>query len=251
MRPGSGTAPEAVSRIAFVVLAALSWTVPAKAQQAPEPTRISSVTMTATVVPGEEDVEVLLEYRLERTPGAAPEPVLLHVLRVGGTEILNILVETPGAPDQSRALTLSEQDGVRESATIDPAMLPGDALLLSYRVSGAVELQDGAGRIRLPLLVLDLPLVGTTRSTFQTAIEVPEEWRVSGTFPSGLAATTPGIWTADLQVVPAFVSISARPDGAWRPGLPWALDVATVLILLGVGFVGWRHLSGVVREARA
>jgi hypothetical protein len=207
--------------------------------------------MTAAVAPGEDDVEVLLEYRLERAPGTAPEPVQLHVLRVGGTEIRDILVETPGAPDESRALTLAEQDGVRESATIDLASLPGDAFLLSYRVSGAVDLQDGAGRVRLPLLVLDLPQVGTTRSTFQTAIEVPEEWRVAGTFPAGLRATTPGLWSADLQVVPAFVSIRARPDGAWRPGLPWALDVATVLILMGVGFVGWRHLSGVVREARA
>lgn len=250
MRRGGIRAVGAALACSLGVASAVSGSL-APSPQIIDSARIASVAMTAAVAPGQTGVEVRLEYRLDGDPGTLEGPVRIHALGIGDTEVGDLRLLVPGSSIEPRALTLTGGQGVVRSAVVDLAEMGGDVLVLSYRVSGALDLQDGAVRARLPLLILDLPQAGTTRSTFRAAISVPEWWRVAGTFPSGLRAATPGVWSGDLQVVPAFVSISARTDARWRPGLPWALDVATVLILVGVSFVGWRHLSGVVREARA
>jgi hypothetical protein len=214
--------------------------------------------MSARVEPDREDVEVRIEYRLRGGTDAPPEPVRVHLLGVGGVRVDGFQSEFPDAPGGP-----STGAGPR---TPHPLSAEGEALLgglvdvpggldqrlvLRYRVTGALQRDGEAARLRLPVLILDLPVRETTPSTFQTELTVPDGWAVSGAFPSGLAPEGGGAWSGALQVVPAFVSLRARTDGSWRPGLPWALDLVTLLVLAVVSFLGWRHLSGVVREARA
>lgn len=227
---------------------------PASGQEPSDSIRVATATLSATVLPDRDEVQVRLDYVLEGRPVGGDGAIRVHALGIGGTEIEEAHVETGGGPGEAggTSLELVPEQGVLGSAVLDLQAGIENGFALRYRVRNAVErVEEEHVRVRLPLLVLDLPQSGTTRSTFEATIEVPAEWRVSAAFPSGLAATAPGVWTGDLQVVPSFVSLRARTDGRWRPGLPWALDFATVLVLAGVGFVGWRHLSGVVREARA
>jgi hypothetical protein len=70
---------------------------------------------------------------------------------------------------------------------------------------------------------------------------------VAEAFPTGLRPTdTPDVWAVELAVVPAVLSLRARTDGRWRPGLPALLDVAAVLVVVAFSVVGLRHLRASV-----
>ncbi len=121
---------------------------------------------------------------------------------------------------------------------------------LSYRVDAAV-VEDGGGlRARIPVLT-GPPAAAGADGGFTARLRLPEGWIVSEGFPSGLRRDDDGAWSVGLQVTPSMVGFRGRSDGAWRPSVPLVIDLMTVLFLLGFSAVGWHHLSGVARRARA
>ena len=233
------------------ILVAWVTAAPLVAQDTPDTLRaVAAARMTAVVAPGQADVDVRLEYDIRQGADAPTDPVRIHALGVGDAEIEGFEIESPALPATGSG-SLRVEQGVLRAGTLE--LPPGGAggLVLRYRVRGAVAAAGPAVRVHLPLLVLDLPPAGTSPATFHATVQVPEAWSVAGTFPSGLAPGQAGTWSGSLQVVPAFVALRGRSDGRWRPGLDWALDLLTVLVLAGVGFVGWRPMRGVVREDRA
>lgn len=227
---------------------------PAVAQEgtgpAEPPLAVVSARLTAEIASDSDGVDVELEYRFNRALTAADGPLGIQAVGIGNSRVESFeLVRGIGEVDRRR-YALPVERGLLRATEIDLAAAGDGDALLRYRVTSAVRLDDGQVRVSVPLLVLDLAPAPPSTSTFRTALTVPEGWAVASTFPAGLTGQGP-VWSGELQVLPAFVAVRGRTDGRWRPGLPWALDLATVLILAAVSFVGWRHLSGVVREARA
>lgn len=135
--------------------------------------------------------------------------------------------------------------GSRRSATVT---LPASAgvgrrrLTLEYHVDFAVLDEGGALRARIPVLSVALPPATDSGDVFSAEVTVPENWAVTEAFPTGLREREPGVFAVALPVVPAVVSLRGRTDGAWRPGLPWVVNLLVAMILLGFGLAGWRYL---------
>lgn len=208
---------------------------------------VRSARLTAEVPARGADAEVRIEYTVA-LEGAAAGPLRLEVLRMGPASVERFRVETAGGAEDG-PFALSPERGNMRAATLPlSAPAPGSdeiALSLVYRVAGAVERSGPGVRLRLPVLVLDLPPEAGGARIFGASVRLPEEWSLSGGFPSGLATTSCGVWEVDLAAVPALVSLRGRSDGAWRPGLLEALDALAVMVILGFGLVGWRHLRAV------
>ncbi|MBW3535494.1 MAG: hypothetical protein KY453_09810 [Gemmatimonadetes bacterium] len=243
---------------------------PAEGQAAAGQASVRSARLFAVVAEGGTDVEVRVDYRVA-LEGPAPAGLRLEILGFGPASVERFGVETPGAagvrPPPSapggspRAATadagvpapgtlpLTTETGSMRTAVIPLAALApasGEASFsLVYRVAGAVERSGPRVRVRLPILVVDLPPEPGASRIFDASVRLPEAWAVSGGFPTGLARTAGGTWEVRLPVVPALVSLRGRSDGAWRPGMPEALDALAAIVLVGFGLVGWRHLRKV------
>jgi hypothetical protein len=217
-----------------MVLTGLAWSAAAVCAQ-----EVVSARLTAEVVEGSAAVEVRLAYELEGAPDGS---VRLEALGFGAATVETVEVE--GSPG---SVTLAEESGSMRAATVDA---PADGrLLLRYRVPAAVEIDGPVVRVRLPVVVVDLLPATAGGPVFEASLEIPPEWSVAGSFPTGLRPVEEAL-TGELAVVPSVVSVHGRTDGTWRPGLATTFDVLALLILFGFGVVGWRHLRGVVREAR-
>lgn len=217
-----------------VALAGFAWSAVSLGAQ-----EVVSARLTAEVVEGSAAVEVRIAYELD---GAPDGPVRLEALGFGAATAESVEVEGVAAP-----ITLAAESGSMRAATVDA---PADGrLLLRYRVPAAVEIDGPVVRVRLPVVVVDLPPATAGGPVFESSLEIPREWSVSESFPTGLRLVD-GALTGELAVVPSVVSVRGRTDGAWRPGLATTFDGLALLILVGFGVVGWRHLRGVVREAR-
>ena len=221
---------------------------------APAQATVRRARLVADLAGGGGDAQVRVEYRL--VPGGGPAaPARVEVLAFGPASVEGFLVDgAAGTPGEGAAapavpVPLATEAGSMRAGTL--ALPPADprsgevAVALVYRVAGAVE-RSGAGvRVRLPVLVLDLPPEPGGGPRFEASVRLPAGWSVSGGFPTGLAEGPDGAWEVRLPVVPSLVSLRGRSDGAWRPGLPEALDVLALAVLLAFGLVGWRHLRRV------
>lgn len=210
---------------------------------------VRAARLTAEVGADGTDADVRVEYVLSGTD-AAVESLPLEVLGVGPASVDSVRVEGAGrVAGPGGAIPLAPGSGSMRAATLPRSALAlaadGATVTLTYRVTGAVERSGAAVRIRLPVLVVDLPPEQGGGPVFHASVRIPEGWSVSGGFPSGLAGTAEGAWETDLAVVPALVSLRGRSDGAWRPGLPEVLDVLALVVIFGFGLVGWRHLRDV------
>ena len=153
-----------------------------------------------------------------------------------------------------RSVELWPTRGSHRAAALHPPFAAGDSLLrldVRYTVPAAVAHDGGSVRGRVPLLVGPASPATDAAGAFEATMVLPPEWTVSEGFPSGLERTEQGAWRVTLQTTPAMVGFRGRTDGVWRPGVPLAVDAVTLLLLLGFSLRGWRHLSGVAREARA
>ncbi len=117
-----------------------------------------------------------------------------------------------------------------------------------YTVPSAVYEQGDALRGHIPVLALDLVHAEARPGFFRAELSLESDWVVSEVFPTGLAPVGDVVgseqrYTVELPVVPATLSFRAHVDGRWHPGLPFVLDVLAAVIILGFGFVGWRHLQ--------
>lgn len=219
-----------------VALATLLLAVPGSSvdvSQDPPSATVVSARMRATVEPASGRADVHVVYRMS---GRRSAPIRVEALDFGPAVVRAV------------GISLDPESGHLRAGEL-PADPPGDSVVVTYTVEGAVEGHGGDVRLRLPVVVVDLPPHTADGPVFHARIEVPDDWRVTGAFPTGLARTDAGAWEVDLAVVPSLVSLRARTDGAWRPGLPVVLDVLAVVVLLGFGVVGARHLRSVVRRA--
>jgi hypothetical protein len=97
--------------------------------------------------------------------------------------------------------------------------------------------------VHVPVLNVALPPEAASPGLFHAELRLPSGWRVAEGFPTGLrAAEAADVWTVELAVVPAVVSLRARTDGRWRPALKDLLDVAALVLVAGFSLMGWRHL---------
>lgn len=205
--------------------------------------------LTADVSAVGTDAEVRIEYTV--APGGQDADALrVELLGFGPAAVDSVRVEADG-----RAIRLAPETGSMRADTFAlPPARPDEeevGVSLTYRVAGAVERSGHDVRVRVPVLVLDLPPAPGGGPVFHGSVRLPDTWSVSGAFPTGLAETEKGRWEVDLSVVPALVSLRGRSDGAWRPGLPQALDALALVLLLGFGLVGWRHLREMAGSGRS
>lgn len=139
---------------------------------------------------------------------------------------------------------------------------------VSYTVEAAVSGDGTARRVRVPMISGPVRASGEedegpAGSGFTAMVRVPNGWRVTESFPTGLSrgggvrddgtgnAEGEGVRRVQLPVTPAMIAFRARTDGRWRPGVPFVIDALTVILLLGFAAFGWRHLQGVVSGRRA
>jgi hypothetical protein len=160
--------------------------------------------------------------------------------------------------------------GRRFMATVGPPFLREGApyIGLTYTVEGAVTGDGTARHVRVPMISGPVRASGEedegpAGSGFNAMVGVPNGWRVTESFPTGLSrggsvrddgtgnAEGAGVHRVELPVTPAMVAFRASTDGRWHPGFPLVIDVLTVVLLLGFAAFGWRHLQGVVSGRRA
>ena len=120
-------------------------------------------------------------------------------------------------------------------------------VLAEYTIPLPVSQDGGKMRGHIPILSLDRPPGEARPGLFLGVVTLPAGWTVSEAFPTGLrGAVAPAegglTLSVELPVVPATLSFRAHTGGGWRPGLPFVLDVLAALIILGFGYVGWRHI---------
>lgn len=114
----------------------------------------------------------------------------------------------------------------------------------TYVVNNASITRGESVLAHIPVLTVALPPPRDAGNVFHAEVRVPSSWSVSEGFPAGLRPDDAGRYTVDLPVAPSVISVRARTDGAWRPGVPLLLDVAAGLILLAFLFIAWQRLDG-------
>lgn len=210
---------------------------------------VRSARLVADLAADDGGAEVVVEYALGLPSSAALRFELLAFGRATATKFW-LGEERTGTP----VALEGEGDAIRATELVLNLAGPADSLVLvaRYRVEEAVEREGEAVRVHVPVLTVAAPpdVPGASGSSgeggiFQAELLIPEGWRVSEGFPSGLRPEGDGRWSVDLAVVPSVVSLRGRSDGSWRPGLPLALDAAATAVLLLFGVLGWRQLQGV------
>lgn len=218
--------------------------------EADAPSVVRSARLVVEVPPEGMDVEVRIDYTVLAGEERAG-PLRLEVLGFGPTSVETVRVEPLRMEADAGAVRLIPESGSMRAGELRlPTVASGaDAVAFSfvYRVAGAVERSGADVRVRVPVVVLDLPPEQGGSPVFHASVRLPEEWSVSGGFPTGLAPTPEGPWEVNLRVVPALVSLRGRSDGTRRLGLPETLDALALIIILGFGLVGWRHLRAAAR----
>jgi hypothetical protein len=144
----------------------------------------------------------------------------------------------------SRAWIVIER-GALERAGLRPAPLDDTRvwhLIADYVVDNAVVRDASGVRARVPVLTVALPPVRASGDVFRARVVVPPDWIVVESFPTGLRETPDSEYDVRLAVAPSVISLRARSDGAWRPGVPLILDVVAGIILLVFLVFGWRHV---------
>ncbi len=226
-------------RAALLVAAALCLAGPAAAQ-----TTVRSARLTADLAPDDDGAAVRVEYVLA-VDGASPLRFELLGFGHATTEGFRIGDRETGTP-----IRLDAESGSLRAAVFSLGIGADESefsFVAYYFIAQAVERTGDGVRVHLPVLTLALPPEASKLDVFHAEVRLPESWRVSEGFPTGLRRRPDGAYEVDLPVVPSVVSLRARADGAWRPGLPLVLDVLAGLLLLGFGVVGWRHLRKVGR----
>jgi len=207
--------------------------------------------MDADLSSGDGSAEVTMRYVLGPTSGPIlplAQPVRFELLGFGDATVERLTVSN------GRSVELWPTQGSHRAASLFlPVATTGSTVPLEvrYRVEAAVH-EDGAQlRARIPTLTGTAEPSGDAGAGFTARLILPSEWMVSEGFPSGLREDIDGTWAVSLQTSPSMVGFRGRSDGVWRPGVPFAVDLVTLLILLGFSAVGWRHLSGVASRSRA
>jgi len=206
--------------------------------------------MIADLTAADGSADVIVTYVLRAVDGGlvpAGSPIDLELLGFGDATTDRFVAwgTTP--------VLLWETVGSQRAAAISAPSTEDDALLveLTYSIERAVEDDEGRLHARIPVLNGPSAPDPGEGGGFEARLLLPPGWDLSEGFPSGLRPAGPtGVWAVTLPVVPAMVGFRGSSDGSRRLGLPMAIDVMMLVLLLGFAGAGWRHLSGVAREAR-
>jgi hypothetical protein len=217
---------------------------------------VRSVRLVVDLTEADGAARVRVAYDLATQAGAT---VSATALEFAGARVENVCVEGLDAPlqlERPRALASSVRlppaaatpgspgsPGTSGTSGASGTSAPGRRVVATYEVPGAV-IEDGPRiRAHVPVLSVDLPPEAASPGFFRAELHLPPGWRVAEGFPTGLdASATPGVYAVELAVVPAVLSLRARSDGRWRPGLPALLDAAAVALVAAFALLGWRHL---------
>lgn len=197
----------------------------------------------------------------DATRGARAEVRVTYGLTVpAGTEAVPLTVLSP-APAAVDGLTARSDDGplaveLPPSETSQRSgvvrIRAGAAardmtLVLTYGVDGAFQDSGDGIRVMIPVVAVDWPPSDPLPGTFQARVQLPPDVTPYESFPTtvgGLArgGTDPGPSVLELSVQPAWVSLRARhgPPPTWT--VPRVADAFVVLLLLGLGAVGWGRM---------
>ncbi|MDP2958193.1 MAG: hypothetical protein Q8N53_17330 [Longimicrobiales bacterium] len=218
---------------ALVTLALLACASPAGAQGTVRQARLQA---DLTGASGEAAVRV--EYVLG---GVAPgDSVPVSLLDFGPAIPFDFRVG-----EGAESLSLSRLRGAARGghARVEGTSDGQGRLVVTYRVPLPAD-RSGVVVSHLPVLRADLPLEGSRPGLWAADVRVPAGWRVTEAFPTGLVPFgTSGEWVGELQVVPTVVTLRARPDGAWRPGLLLLLNLLAAGVVVFTCVAGWRHLT--------
>lgn len=212
---------------------------------------VLSVQMNADLSAADGSAEVTMRYVLGPDSGRMlplTRPVRFELLGFGDATVERVSVSS------GRSFELWPTQGSHRAASLFLSEVTAGStvpLEVRYRVEAAVHEDGPRLRARIPTLTGPAEPIGEDGVGFTARLILPPEWVASEGFPSGLREDTDGVWSVSLQTSPSMVGFRGRSDGLWRPGVPLAVDLVTLLILLGFSAVGWRHLSGVARRARA
>lgn len=224
----------------LILLLALSWPAVIQAQSV-----VRSVTMSADLTAGDGSaaVSVVIDFVPDtvdlRIELLGFERATAETFRIGGTG--------------GRQIRFDERSGSRAWVVIphggfeSVGLTPGEAtaprrITASYTVRDAVSHDGALVRVRVPVLTVALPPARDAGDVFRAVLRTPPQWSLTESFPTGFVSSSPGQYDVELAVPPSVVSLRARSDGAWRPGVPLVLDVLAGAILLVFLIVGWRHL---------
>jgi len=123
-------------------------------------------------------------------------------------------------------------------------------LRAGYVIHDAAMTDSERVRVHVPVLTVALPPVTDAGDVFHADVRVPSYWAVTEGFPTGFRPASEDYLAVDLAVAPSVISLRARTDGTWRPGVPLLLDILAGIILAGFLFIGWRHLRESASEGR-
>ena len=192
-----------------------------------------------------------LQVRIQ-DDGAVAAIQLRHAIRgvaPGDTVTLSLLDFPGGVAEEvqadGRAVDFTVTQGAARRATVALGALgEGEAgVTLVYAVRLPVGGRGGSRVIHLPLPTVDLPPEAARAGLFKASVEVPEGWKVTEGFPTGLkTGTDPRVLGVELQVVPSVVTLRARTDGRGGVGLPLVLDAIALAGLALFSLLGWRFL---------
>lgn len=158
-----------------------------------------------------------------------------------------------GGPDGPE-LRFTERSGSRawivipRDAFASVGLTRGDAMTDAWRITASYAVRDAVVhdgalvRVRVPVLTVALPPARDAGNVFRVVLRTPPDWSPTESFPTGIVARGTGEYGVELAVPPSVISLRARTDGTWRPGVPLVLDVLAGAILLVFVVVGWRHL---------
>jgi hypothetical protein len=220
-----------------------------------------------------------VELRLPPSPGPVevtsifvlrPEPgeldVTLSLLNPRGVHLDFQAVEVEGAESipPERMDPSFQLEEVREHYWEGSVRLPPESelgtdstfLQVSYIVEGAwvglettrgnTEPDRHSGRVTVPVLVPRWVPDDPKPTTFRARVLVPSGLTVTGSFPSSVLrepeAGQEGVYEMALQGAPAMLILRVAQGAGSGLTLEGSLDLVVVLILLGMGLLGIRHL---------
>ncbi len=221
------------------------------AQEPPSPALLSARLFADASGP---DARVRVVYSLRVPAGVdrvpltvlTPEPAHVEGLGFSTHPRLNA-GELPPSPTAQRAGAL----------VLRPHVVDEDIeVTLSYTVRNATVEDDDRLRVVIPVLAVDWPPAEALPGTFRARVQLPLDAVAYEAFPTptgGLAraGTDPGSSELELSVLPAYVSLRATRGQAPLLSVPRATDTLLVLLLLGLGALGWSKLQRPKKESVA
>jgi hypothetical protein len=206
--------------------------------------RVQQVTVSADAsLTGRSTVPVEVSYRLTG-PGLA-SGIGLRTLPLAGRAVT---VLTAGPAGARIGLATDAAGMVRGVVPVIGSESTGEgatSLRLGYGVEGAWAADGDRFDLLLPLVTVEAVPPEARPGLVELSVRLPAGSRVLEVFPSTLRAVDADagvVLTGRLSVIPALVRVRGRTAGLPFGGVRTA-EFAVLVLIAGLGILGWRHLS--------